>query len=374
MVKRLALVSFFPREPNVIRGGVEGVTDCLTAGLRNLSNLEIHVIAPCGQLDKQVEYRDGVTIHWIRQSSLPGFIEYWTTFRRAAFRRLLEIHPDIVHFQGLAGWTLGYNGPYVLTIHGIPERDILFSGRAFRYARRQVISVVERLGRKRSSHTILISPYVKNELDKQLVAKCWDIENPVTPEVFQIVKAAEAGRVLYVGRINERKNILGLLRAFASVHARFAGATLRLAGDADDENYMRRCTAFIAERGLSDAVHLLGNISRRSLMTELGAATCLALFAKQETAPLIVEEAMAAALPVVASRVGGLPYLVSEGETGFLVDPEDEQQFADQLLRVLTDLTLATRMGRQARDTANLRFHVSVVAGRTLEVYDAVMN
>ncbi len=369
MKMRLAMVTPFPETPNVIRGGVEGVAYSLMLGLRAISDIELHVVAPCSNRSSGVEVREDMTLHWLNSSSLPGFVAYWSTFRRAIQTCLKAISPDVTHFQALGGWTLGYDAPYVFTIHGIAERDILFQGGALMRLRKNTIACIERRGRKRSPHTILISPYVAQEIGDQIEGKQWNIENPVTEDFFVVQRACKEPRVLYVGRLNERKNVLGLLKVFARLSKYQPSARLYLAGEADDASYKARCMEFIQNSDMKGQVRFLGNIDRSTLLKELSCATCVILISRQETAPMIIMEAMAAGIPVIASNLCGLPYMIEDGRTGYLVDPSDEEQIIDRLLRLLSNPLLATEFGWRAREVASRRFHVGVIAQRTMEVY-----
>ena len=363
------MVSPFPEDPKIIRGGVESVAYCLTEGLRSLSEFEIHLISPSSKHKPRIEQRDGMTLHWLQADKLPGFVSYWTTLRKAIHRCLSEIQPDVTHFQGIGGWTLGYNAPYVFTIHGIAERDILFQGGPLLSLRRNTVAFIERQGRKRSPHTILISPYVAQALGNQLGGTQWHIDNPVTDDFFKVQRTCKDLRILYVGRISERKNVIGLLQSFSKLLRHELSAQLVLAGDADDPTYRVRCTECVQELKLDHHVQFLGNIDRPALLDELSRSTCLILVSKQETAPMIVMEAMAASVPVVASNICGLPYMIEDGKTGYLVDPCDEAQIVDRLLKLLSNPALSAQMGEAAREVAYERFHANVIAQKTLAVY-----
>jgi glycosyltransferase involved in cell wall biosynthesis len=82
-----------------------------------------------------------------------------------------------------------------------------------------------------------------------------------------------------------------------------------------------------------------------------------------------IAEAMAAGVPVVASDRCGMPYMVREGETGFLVNPLDAGEVADRLALLLADDARRRGMGDAARAEARRRFHPDVVARRTRDVY-----
>ena len=323
----------------------------------------------------RIEERYGTTLHWLPTGKLPGFLSYWTSFRSSIHNLLRQIQPDLAHFHGAAGWTLGYDAPYVLTIHGIAERDMSFQHGPLVGVRKVIIALVERAGRRRSPNTIVISPYVLEQVGTQIGGKQHFIENPVDVKVFDVRRVPQNKQVLYVGRINRRKNVEGLIEAFALVHQAFPDATLRIAGVAEDNTYLEHCRRLVRSNRIESAVHFLGGIDRATLLEELSHAACLALVAKQETAPIIVEEAMAAGVPVVASRVCGLPYLVENGKTGFLVNPNSKQEIAQAFRQMLSNNARVTEaMGERARELALRRFHPYAVAEQTLAVYRGMLS
>ncbi len=369
----LAMVTPFPETPGFIRGGVESVACNLANSLCRIAPIEVHILAPGRGRTLVTEQRDDITIHWIPNSRLPGFLGYWSAFRMAIHRRLHEIQPDLTHFQGVAGWTLSYNRPYVLTVHGISENDALFSQRAFSKCRSLLIGFIERRGRQNSPNTIIISPYVTEQLAGQIKGQLWQIENPISRELFEIERKPFKPHVLYVGRISKLKNVGGLLRAFRKVYEQIPDARLHLAGGGDNPT-VQTCESYVKQYGLERAVKFLGRVDRAALGNELAQAACLALVSHQETAPMIIAEAMAAGVPVVASDINGIPYMIEEGQTGFRVDQNDACHIATKLIDLLRDVPGNQTMGKRCREVARRRFHTDAVAAQTLNVYRHILD
>ena len=85
---------------------------------------------------------------------------------------------------------------------------------------------------------------------------------------------------------------------------------------------------------------------------------------------LVLIEAMASGAPVVASRLGGVPEVVADRETGFLVEPGNTDELRERLAQLLDDRTLADRLGRRARELVLERFTWAACAGRCLAAYE----
>jgi glycosyltransferase involved in cell wall biosynthesis len=367
---KIAMVSNFPEVGGKIAGGVESVACTLLEGLARIPRMELHVIAP-GVAKKGQERRGDLKIHWISYPRIPGFIGYWTLMRSEIQKTLRAIQPDIAHFQGVSGWSIGYREPYVLTIHGIQERDVLLSGGPMAMMRSRIIAAVERTARRQARDTIIISPYVEEVVGNQLAGRRWRIENPVPEAFFSLQRRPGKPRILYVGRIRRLKNIDGLIRSFSLVRKRVPSAELCMAGDSDPA-YEAECRRLCGSLGIAHAVSFPGGLDRECLLEELARATCVALVSHQETAPMIVEEAMAAGLPVVASRICGLRYQVEDGNSGYLVDQNNEDEIADRICDLLLDNVKNVAFGQRGKTIARERFHVTSVARTTWELYKKI--
>jgi glycosyltransferase involved in cell wall biosynthesis len=88
---------------------------------------------------------------------------------------------------------------------------------------------------------------------------------------------------------------------------------------------------------------------------------------------MIIAQAMCAGKPVVSTAAGGVPYLMRDGESGFVVPMEDEAAFAERVLTLLGDTQLQSRMGNFGRQLANDLFRTESVAQQTIAVYREVL-
>jgi glycosyltransferase involved in cell wall biosynthesis len=171
--------------------------------------------------------------------------------------------------------------------------------------------------------------------------------------------------VLSVARLQPEKAIGDLVAAAALLRPRLPGLKVAVAGSGPEESALR---TEIAEAGLEGHFALLG--SRGDVGALLAAADVFCLPSRHEGLPISLLEAMQAALPCVATRVGGVPGMVTDGEHGSLVDAADPAGLAAALERVLTHPAEAAQMGRRAQDLVRRRYDVSAATAAYADIYD----
>ena len=160
--------------------------------------------------------------------------------------------------------------------------------------------------------------------------------------------------MLCVGHVCVRKNQNAFIRALDSLAARHK-FELRFCGAASENDaYGREFFSLVKARPWC-VYH--GLAKREELKALLRQATMLVLPSLEDNCPMAVLEAMAAGVPVVASRVGGLPDLIEEGKTGFFCDPLEAASMAAAVEKVLVNPAAAAEVARQARQRARERFH-----------------
>jgi D-inositol-3-phosphate glycosyltransferase len=189
--------------------------------------------------------------------------------------------------------------------------------------------------------------------------------------------------ILFVGRIEPLKGLDTLLRALAlmresGLQCRVPHYLIVVGGDPDasGENLtaeMARLQALCAELGLNDLVLFLGKRGQDTLPYYYSSADILVMPSHYESFGMVALEAMACGTPVVASQVGGLAFLVQEGETGFVVPNGDPNALSERLTRLLTDDNLRRRLGGQAAAYAR-QYSWENIVDRLLSVYSEVVK
>jgi sugar transferase (PEP-CTERM/EpsH1 system associated) len=172
-----------------------------------------------------------------------------------------------------------------------------------------------------------------------------------------------------VGRIQDVKDQASLVDAFIALRARLPELRDRLRLAIVGDGPLRPALqAKVEAAGLADVVHLPG--ARTDIAALMQHFSVFALSSIAEGTPVTLLEAMACALPVVSTRVGGIPELVLEGETGMLVPPRDPQALAAALAQYATNPELLRAHGAAARARVESRYSLEAMLAAYLALYD----
>jgi glycosyltransferase involved in cell wall biosynthesis len=192
--------------------------------------------------------------------------------------------------------------------------------------------------------------------------------HPADPEVRSRLGAARHDTLLIsVGRLDKLKGHSTLIEAFALLAAKRSNLRLAMVGEGAER---RALESQVAANHLDERVRFVGAVA--DVVPYLRAADLFVLASNTEGMPGAILEAMAVALPVVATAVGGTPEVVLDGETGALVPPHDPAHFAAAIDRILDDPDSALQMGERGRLRVVERFSIRGTITLTKELYTRV--
>ena len=180
---------------------------------------------------------------------------------------------------------------------------------------------------------------------------------------------AAARLVVVVSRLARLKGIEHFLDAAAAIKARYPDVRFAIVGETSppDPAYQRFLEGLSEQHGVADRVTFTGR--RSDIPAVLSAADVAVMPSLNEALSNVVLESMAAAAPLVATRVGGTPEALTDGATGLLVPPGDAAAIAGAVSRLLDDRELACRLGRAARTRIGDRFSVDRMVRATEDLY-----
>lgn len=368
---KLAFVTSFPEDPNAPHGGVEAVSVNLVRSLADFDDLEIDVVTTKQDSERESKEDWGkVRIHrlaWAGGSMLGNAIGHG---RRQMQEFLLKLKPDIVHAHDTYGLLVkGLSIPRVFTIHGFIYGDVKVSDTRFAFLRWRLWKFFETSGWADQKHIISISPYVKERLQGIAKGRIYDIDNPVSKVFFDIKRNERKGIIFCAAAIIPRKSILSLVEAVSNLSSSGLDVELRLAGSHNNTGYVQKVRNLINRKNLEKKIFLLGSISSEQVRDELSKASVFALVSLEENSPIGIEEAMAAGVPIVTSNRCGMPYMVCDCKSGFLVDPENVSDITMRLRQLLENDQLRLSYGAKGKEVALERFHPEKVAALTMDVY-----
>ena len=360
--------------------GHGGAEHLLAGYLREMP--ELGVVAEVCALQE----RDGNPLaQSIRQLGVPVHTLEVTRLRRPdayaqVARTVKAAFPDVVHTQlefstilgGLAARRFGI--PMISTLHTIgrprhwTSADLRFRTEAWalrRFADRVV--AVSEWARREYLELLRLPPDRVVTIHNGVDIDRFRVQPSVRAEArTELGISQEAPLAITVAVLRPPKGIDDMLGALSGAIRRIPDLHYLIVGDGPARRDLERS---VTERALEDRVTFAGN--RSDVPRMLAAADLFVLPSHSEALPTAVAEAMASGLPVVATRVGGIPEMVDDN-TGILVEPGDEQGLATAIGDVLTDVERRRSLGRHGAQTAADHFAVRRQASRLVAEYRAL--
>ena len=281
-------------------------------------------------------------------------------------RLMRRLRPQVVHANSSKAGILGRIAAW---LSRVPVRIFTVHGWAFSAASGSAAPMyrwAERLVRPLTTATVCVSA---SERKAGIEAGTCDprttvvIRNGIDVSKRPVSRPTrEAPRIVSVGRLQDPKDPITLVRAIGHLWER--DFTTLMVGEGLERAAVE---AEVRRLGVEKAIEFMGE--RDDVAEILAESDIFVLASRSEALPLTVLEAMAAGLPVVASRVGGLAEVVAEGETGLLVPPGDPAALADALGRLIDDPQLRQRLGAAGRARAETHFTLDRCLGAHLDLY-----
>jgi len=351
----------------------------LVNSLSSMEDIELHIIT-IG--NKDVEFKkDNSTLHVIKKP-LKKMIYYpfcipYLVWR--LWRKIEEIKPKIIHAQGTttpystAAALLCNKYPTLLTVRGIITKEFKFySGLNFIFT-----ALVERANERyvlsKIPNIIVTTPYSKDVVKNMTNSKVYVVPNGIDFDYIQNIRLEHRlnhPSVLFVGGLGKVKGIDILLKAVPIIGGKIPNLHLYIGGLGREEIKLRR---LIKELKIEEKVKFLGFLSGEEKYAYYKSADIYVQPSRHETFGVALLEAMACGKPVVASNVGGIPFVVEDGVTGLLFECGDVEDLAGKVILLLRDEGLRNRMGEAGKKRA-MEFTWGKVAEKTVEVYKEVIK
>jgi glycosyltransferase involved in cell wall biosynthesis len=376
----IMMVPSFPRQRDQIKGGVHSAILNLLLGFEK-QDISVRLISLDPSLAKteMIRWSDNIDVYYEKMPRMPvkmlSYLFYGSSILK---KHIEEFDPVIIHYQ-IGGTFLltrlftQKRIPYLLTIHGISLQEAKVASslktKITLYWNGNLTRIIH------PEYIINISNYSKNLVPFSRNTAHPVIYNAISRVFFNIpLKTAMTNRLLYVGVINERKNLQVLLKAMLKLREKGFKYTLTVVGGADSSSeYLQQVNEYAAG-SLKGQVELAGWRSQAEIPAFLENTDIVVLPSKQETLPMSVAEAMAAGKMVIASNVGGLPEMIESDKNGFLFDPSNEEELVALLEKLYSNNETLHRIGKGARQSAEEKFDNSRIATQTISYYNSIRN
>jgi len=334
-MKIVILVSLFP--PRWLAG--TEITTYFMAEHLALRGHEVHVIT---SLDEGLPYEScekDFYIHRIPQIKIRFFGVPF--FYGAIIRTLRKIDPDLIHTQSLGFGMLALISkkmlkiPYAVWAQG----DDVYHPDGF-------IKLISKTVIKNADSVLALTGDMK-----RVMQNIYDRDIAVMPNGINLAdyidepsikdRATMGKGILFVGRLESVKGVQYLIRAMKKVHNMIPDARLIIVGDGKEREMLESLSI---QLGIQEYVQFIGKVPHEKVQTFMQQADVFVLPSLSEGLPNVIIEAMACGLPIVVSRVGGIPEIITNDTNGYLVEAKDTESIANFIILLLQDEKLRKKL------------------------------
>lgn len=379
---KIVQVGNYPISPYCIHGGVEASVYGLAQELAKDHIVDVFDIPRIGEKDR-VDRSRNLTIH--RYSNIGKYNKDAVLRLKEIVEDIIALGPEVCHVHGTGAFSkqiyfsLQLHGiKMMLTVHGIlreekkqalirkPSLKALYQYIVQSRDERELLEVAPRI--------IVDTRYVEDKLKTYGLKHVREMH--VIPqgidEIFYAIKCnPKSNVILCVGAIAPRKGHIYTVEMFNRLRARGVSAKLRVVGSLADKTYYEQLQQKIAESAYKEDIALETNLPREELLKAYAEAKLFVLHSREESQGIVFAEAMATGLPVVATRVGGIPYVVEDGISGLLCSYGDVDAMESMAEKLLMDDTTWKDFSVSARQCAR-KYNWAKIAEKIVSCYGTI--
>ena len=356
-VKKIGLVGPLPPPYGGMANQVRQLHQLLTA-----EGIEVEVVAVNGPY--KPAWAEKIPVARALFRLLPYLVQLWHAAGQV----------QLFHVFANSGWSWHLFATPAITIARLRKLPVIinyrggearpFLERAYRWVRPAL---------SRTNVLVVPSGYLKE------VFADWNHASVIVPNIIdlELFGAAttprtfgDAPHVVVTRNLETIYDVATALRGFKRVHERFSGARLTVAGEGPEHVALVELTKSL---GLHTAVTFAGRLSNQEIAELYATADLMLNTSRVDNMPISILEALASGVPVVTTRAGGIPFIVTDGKTAALVDIGDDQALGERAIQILSDATLRGNMIAAGQAEVR-RYSWPSVRKRWLDVYTSVLT
>jgi N-acetyl-alpha-D-glucosaminyl L-malate synthase BshA len=328
---------------------------------------EVHVITSLDEGLPKENIEEGFFVHRVRTINKP--VLAGLAHNLMSFLIIKKIDPDVIHCQFISSGIAGFLAKRIM------EKPYVVYGRGSDvYMPWAFKNIVSKLVMRSADAMIALTEDMKSEMQKIYNREVFLIPNGVDLNMFKNLSkndlrskfnVKDENIVLFVGGFRFVKGVKYLIEAMNSIRQKNITTRLMLVGSEGDKE---KLDGLVNDSDSKKYVILVGKVPHEKVAEYMVASDVFVLPSLSEGFPNVILEAMASGLPIVATRVGGLPHIVKHAENGFLVEPKNPEEIAEKVLLILESEALRKKMSDNNKETAKEYSWERVVA-KLEEVY-----
>lgn len=372
----------YPISADCIHGGVEASVYGLAQELAKNHTVDVFDVPRIGEKDR-VERYGNLTIH---RYANPGRHNKDSVLRLSELvRDIVALGPEVCHIHGTGAiskelyFALQQHGTkMMLTVHGIlreEKKQALLRKPSLKALYQYIVqSRDERELLEAAPQIIVDTAYVEDKLKEyglKHMPEMHVIPQGIDETYYGIQCNPKSNTILCVGAIAPRKGHVYTVEMFNRSRAKGIVAKLRIIGSLADKAYYEQLKQKIAESAYSTGISLEPNLPQEELLKAYAEAKLFVLHSREESQGIVFAEAMATGLPVVATKIGGIPYVVEDGKSGLLCPYGDVEAMEMMVERLMTEEKVWKEFSAEARERAK-GYRWSDIAERIVRLYNAI--